>query len=185
MDSPGESPTTFWPPGIHILSSQEHQFLTKIPWADSKQAGTSSQRDGGPYGKTRLFWRAGQPHQHGLWPSPASLLSCLAQLRSHTDTTTFLQALKLPWASPQGAASHRLEASQSKQTEDRKGKRDMESLAWGYTAGQPQSQLLRPAQACCPLDHTISLPAESSIYSLSKQLAHIWLLACCSGGGRQ
>lgn len=101
---------TFWPPGIHMLSSQEHHFLTEIPWADPKQAGTSSQHDGRMYRETRLFWRAREPHQHGLWPSPASFPSCLAWLQYHTDTTTFLQVLELPWASPQGAASRRVEA---------------------------------------------------------------------------
>lgn len=48
----------FWPSGIHMLSSQQQQFL---------------QHDGGLYGEIRLFQRAGEPHQNGPWPSPAAV----------------------------------------------------------------------------------------------------------------
>lgn len=51
----------------------------------------------------------GEPHQHGPQANPASLPSCLAQLRYHTDMTISLQAPELLWASPQGAASHGVE----------------------------------------------------------------------------
>lgn len=66
-NSPGESPTNLWPPRSHMLSSQEHQFLTEIPWADSKQAGTSAWSGRGLCGETRLVW--GARRATSAWPT--------------------------------------------------------------------------------------------------------------------
>lgn len=53
------------------------------------------------------------------------------------------------------------------QTKDRKGNRGLESLTWGYRAGQPLRQVLHSTPACCPLAHAVSLPVESSKDSFS------------------
>lgn len=172
-----------------LLSSQEQQLLTEIPWADSKQAGTSSQCDGGPYRYTRLFWRArratsasptGKPSQPPKLPGPAEVSHWHDDIPPSTRATLGISTGCCITRGRGAQRDHSL-TDRGQEREERHG-----ALAWGYTAGQPQSQVPSALPSLSLLSTWPHCQTASREFNIQfKPLAHIWLLACCSGGGRQ
>lgn len=170
-----------------LLSSQEQQFLTEIPWADSKQAGTSSQCDGGPYRETRLFWRARRATS--AWPTgkpsqPPKLLGSAEVSHWHdyippsTRATLGISTGRCITRGRGAQRDHSL-TDRGQEREERHGVTCLRLHSWSVTEPStlPSPSLLSTWPHC---------PSASREFNIQfKPLAHIWLLACFSGGGRQ
>lgn len=163
-----------------MLSSQDQQFLMEVPWADSKQAGTSSQSGRGLCGEARLFWWARRATS--AWPTakpsqPPELLG--SAVVSHWQKYSPPRA-----AATLGVASHGAEAlrgitsNKGQEREQRLGVTYLRLQSWSAT--ETGTALNSSLLSTCPRCQSASGEFKGQL----QLLTHMWLLARGSGGGR-